>query len=59
LSAGALEEMPELKTDERGTVLERMEHFIKAVNAKYEGAVQRFEDLSEVAGPKEPLRAVA
>jgi hypothetical protein len=59
LSAGALEEMPELKTDERGKVLERMEHFIKAVNAKYEEAVQRFQDLSEATEHKEPLRAVA
>jgi hypothetical protein len=59
LAAGALEEMPELKTDERGKVLERMEHFIKAVNGKYEEAVQRFERLSETAGQKEPLRAVA
>ena len=59
LSAGALEEMPELKQDERGKVLERMEHFIKAVNAKYEDAVQRFQELSEAPEHKEPLRAVA
>ena len=59
LAAGALEEMPELKTDERGKVLERMEHFIKEVNRKYEEAVQRFESLSEATGQKEPLRAVA
>lgn len=59
LTAAPLDEMPELKTDERGKVLERMEHFIKAVNAKYEEAVQRFESLSEATEPKEPLRAVA
>jgi hypothetical protein len=59
LTVGALEEMPELKTDERGKVLERMEHFIKEVNGKYEEAVQRFENLSEASGQKEPLRAVA
>jgi hypothetical protein len=59
LSVGPLEEMPELARDERAKVLERMEHFIKAVNAKYEEAVQRFESLSETTGPREPLRAVA
>jgi hypothetical protein len=59
LSAGALDDMPELTTDERGKVLERMEFFIKEVNRKYEEAVQRFQDLSEATGPKEPLRAVA
>jgi hypothetical protein len=59
LDVGALEEMRELKTDERGKVLERMEHFIKEVNRKYEEAVQRFQDLSEATGQKEPLRAVA
>lgn len=59
LSTGALEEMPELTTDERGKVLERMEFFIKEVNRKYEEAVQRFQDASEATGPKELLRAVA
>jgi hypothetical protein len=59
LSAGALEEMPELARDERGNVLERMEYFIKAVNGKYESAVQRFQELSEATEHKEPLRAVA
>jgi len=59
LNIGALEEMPELARDERAKVLERMEFFIKAVNAKYEEAVQRFQDMSEVSGPREPLRAVA
>ena len=59
LNAGALDEMPELGFDERGKVLERMEFFIKEVNRKYEEAVQRFQDLSEATGHKEPLRAVA
>lgn len=59
LSLGALEEMPELGRDERGKVLERMEFFIKAVNGKYEGAVQRFQELSDAPEHKEPLRAVA
>jgi hypothetical protein len=59
LSAGTLDEMPELGRDERGAVLERMEFFIKEVNRKYEEAVQRFEELSATTGPREPLRAVA
>jgi hypothetical protein len=59
LTAAALDEMPELEFDERGKVLERMEFFIKEVNRKYEEAVQRFQELSEAIGHKEPLRAVA
>jgi hypothetical protein len=59
LAAGTLEEMTELKSDERGKVLERMEHFIKEVNREYEEAVQRFESLSETTDRKELLRAVA
>jgi hypothetical protein len=59
LTTGALEEMPELARDERGKVLERMEFFIKEVNRKYEGAVQRFQELSEATEHQEPLRAVA
>jgi hypothetical protein len=57
LTAPPLDEMPELGHDERAKVLERMEYFIKAVNAKYEEAVQRFESLSEATDEKEPPHA--